>query len=71
MGRRFVDQIWIKQRMDRKDARLQREARARAVTVVCDGWAEPRHPRIILTPGDPSRISHGMCPACATHMETQ
>lgn len=32
--------------------------------VVCDGWTEPRHPRIILKDGDPTRTSHGMCEAC-------
>jgi hypothetical protein len=25
MGKRFVDQIWIRQRMDRKEARINRE----------------------------------------------
>lgn len=32
--------------------------------VVCDGWTEPRHPRVVLKAGDPEQISHGMCKAC-------
>ncbi len=37
---------------------------AKALTVVCDGWTEPRHGRKVLKAGDPDRVSHGMCPDC-------
>lgn len=37
----------------------------RMVTVVCDGWVEPRHPRVVMMEGDPKRISHGICEECS------
>ena len=39
--------------------------------VVCDGWTNPRHPRVVLRDGDPARVSHGMCEACKRAMEEQ
>ena len=36
---------------------------------VCDGWTEPRHARKILSPGDPARVSHGMCASCEKDMD--
>ena len=39
--------------------------------VVCTGWTEPRHARIVLRQGDATRVSHGMCPACEKAMEEQ
>jgi hypothetical protein len=50
---------------------LQMQADAileRMVTVVCDGWANNRHPRIVMEAGDPQRISHGICDACMAAM---
>ncbi len=44
---------------------------ARALTVVCNGWTEPRHAPVILKHGDPERVSHGMCQACVKAMEEQ
>lgn len=41
MRKRFVDGIWIKQRMDQKDARLQREM-AKRVEAASDRYAEAR-----------------------------
>ncbi len=40
------------------------------MTIVCDGWTNPRHPRIILKQGGPGPVSHGMCPACAKAMQS-
>lgn len=39
--------------------------REQQLTIVCDGWVEPRHPRKMLKPGNPEHVSHGMCPECA------
>lgn len=39
-----------------------------ALTVVCDGWTEPRHARVVLTAGDPEQISHGMCDDCSRQL---
>ena len=40
--------------------------------VVCDGWVEPRHPRIVLQDGDlEGLISHGICEACKEAVEMQ
>jgi hypothetical protein len=37
-----------------------------AMTVVCDGWIEPKHPRRLLRRGDADAgVSFGMCDACA------
>ena len=36
------------------------------MTVVCDGWTEPKHPRRVLCRGDAhTGVSFGMCDACA------
>ena len=36
------------------------------MTVVCDGWIEPKHPRRLLRRGDAhTGVSFGMCDACA------
>ena len=36
------------------------------MTVVCDGWTEPKHPRRLLRRGDADAgVSFGMCDACA------
>ena len=36
------------------------------MTVVCDGWTEPKHPRRLLRRGDAhAGVSFGMCNACA------
>lgn len=40
----------------------------RAVTVVCDGWTEPRHARIILKQSTSELVSHGMCAECDEEM---
>lgn len=47
------------------------EAPAETPIAVCDGWTEPRHARIVLKDGDPSRVSNGMCPACERAMKAQ
>lgn len=39
--------------------------------VVCDGWTEPKHPRIVLSIGDPTRVSHGMCATCEQAMAVE
>jgi hypothetical protein len=38
--------------------------------VVCTGWATPHEP-VILKPGNPNLLSHGMCPACHAVMDAQ
>jgi hypothetical protein len=39
------------------------------MTVVCDGWTDPKHPRRMLRPGDPGAgVSFGMCDACAASL---
>lgn len=43
--------------------------RAYSMMVVCDGWTEPRHARIVLRDGDPARVSHGMCAECEEKMK--
>lgn len=42
----------------------------RPPTVVCDGWTEPRHPRIVLKFGS-LQVSNGMCEACQREMEKE
>ena len=38
----------------------------RWLTIVCDGWMTPNHPRRVLRAGDPGAgISYGICPICA------
>lgn len=39
--------------------------------VVCDGWIEPRHPRVVLQDGDLAHLSHGMCPTCSAVMRAK
>lgn len=34
------------------------------LTVVCDGWTQPRHARKVLRRGDSKYVSHGMCDEC-------
>ncbi len=41
---------------------------AKALTVVCTGWTEPRHETLVLKHGDPARVSHGLCPTCDAEM---
>lgn len=41
------------------------------ITVVCDGWTEPRHPRVVIKQGNPRVISHGMCAECQRALDEE
>ena len=83
MGRRFVDAIWIRQRMQAKDDRCARELRARqAVVTVAIVPVTPDAPLtpivdVTLVPVcawcpdfvPTPGVSHGICAACAARLD--
>jgi len=82
MGRRFVDAIWIRQRMQAKDDRCARELRARqrAVVAVAIVPVTPALTPIVDVALVPvcawcpdfvptPGVSHGICAACAARLD--
>lgn len=54
MGRRFVDAIWIRQRMNLRDARVQAEARRRVPAILQAERVPFVEVEIVRVPADPN-----------------
>jgi hypothetical protein len=56
--KKLVDAIWIRQRMQEKDLRFEREARAQLAKTYCADCLKARHVRV--------KLVDNVCQACGT-----
>ena len=71
VGRRFIDAIFVNQRLDRRDRRFQREAAAklpRPLVSVCS-WCPDSQEQTANARANGFEVTHGMCEPCRVKFE--